>query len=199
MARKRIDDPQVRREQILAAAQKALTKKHFRDLSMDDIARVAGISKGLLYLYFKDKDQLFAAVTLGTTADLHARITAAHPHADPRMRLIHLTRALFEFGEQHREFVYQFVPEQLLSSPHSRAIMESYGRVLHTLSAIFKSAMREGYLQKRDPRAVAFIYMDLLRSYFSRKYIHGELPRPIESYSAEIVDLFVNGWGRRPR
>ena len=54
-------DPQKRR-QILAGARKVFLKHGFDAASMNDIARVAGVSKGTLYVYFENKERLFTAL-----------------------------------------------------------------------------------------------------------------------------------------
>jgi AcrR family transcriptional regulator len=51
-------DPRKRR-QILDGASKVFHENGFDAASMNDIARVAGVSKGTLYVYFENKEQLF--------------------------------------------------------------------------------------------------------------------------------------------
>jgi AcrR family transcriptional regulator len=51
-----------RTRQILDAAMAVFARLGFRQARMDDIARDAGVSKGTLYLYFKSKDDLIAAI-----------------------------------------------------------------------------------------------------------------------------------------
>src|SRR5436190_23726715 len=55
------EDPSKRR-QILDGAHKVFMDLGFDGASMGEIARVAGVSKGTLYVYFADKSQLFGAV-----------------------------------------------------------------------------------------------------------------------------------------
>lgn len=43
---------------IMAAAERLLTSRQFHEIEMDDIAKAARVSKGTLYLYFKDKEDL---------------------------------------------------------------------------------------------------------------------------------------------
>jgi len=50
-----------RPEEILDAALKVFTEKGFAGTRLDEVARVAGISKGTLYLYFKSKQEIFEA------------------------------------------------------------------------------------------------------------------------------------------
>lgn len=51
-----------KRRQILDGAHKVFMDLGFDGASMGEIARVAGVSKGTLYVYFTDKSQLFGAV-----------------------------------------------------------------------------------------------------------------------------------------
>lgn len=54
-------DPEKRR-QILSGAREVFLERGFDAASMGDIARVAGVSKGTLYVYFQNKEDLFAAL-----------------------------------------------------------------------------------------------------------------------------------------
>jgi AcrR family transcriptional regulator len=51
-----------RRDQILNAAVKVFARLGFQRARMDDIADESSLSKGALYLYFKSKDDLIAAI-----------------------------------------------------------------------------------------------------------------------------------------
>lgn len=48
--------------EITAAAMSAFAENGFAATKVEDVARRAGVSKGLLYLYFKTKEDLFKAV-----------------------------------------------------------------------------------------------------------------------------------------
>ena len=60
---RRADD---RPREICAAALQVFTDKGFAAAKLDEIAKRAGVSKGTLYLYFKDKEELFRAVIRDT-------------------------------------------------------------------------------------------------------------------------------------
>lgn len=51
-----------RQEQILAAAFRVFASQGYEAARLDDVAERAGIAKGTIYLYFRDKKQLFRAV-----------------------------------------------------------------------------------------------------------------------------------------
>ena len=54
-------DP-AKRGQILEGARRVFLAQGFDAASMGEIARAAGVSKGTLYVYFKDKEDLFEAI-----------------------------------------------------------------------------------------------------------------------------------------
>ena len=56
--RRKEDRPQ----EITEAAFQAFAEKGYAATRVDDVAKRAGVSKGLLYLYFKTKEELFKAV-----------------------------------------------------------------------------------------------------------------------------------------
>jgi AcrR family transcriptional regulator len=51
-----------RKKQILDAATRVFAQKGFHEARMEDIANEAGLSKGTIYLYFKSKDDVIAAI-----------------------------------------------------------------------------------------------------------------------------------------
>ncbi len=51
-----------KRRQIVDGARKIFLANGFDGASMNDIAREAGVSKGTLYVYFSNKERLFAAI-----------------------------------------------------------------------------------------------------------------------------------------
>jgi AcrR family transcriptional regulator len=51
--------PEARPDEILDAAQKVFGASGFARAKLDDVARLAGVSKGTLYLYFDSKETLF--------------------------------------------------------------------------------------------------------------------------------------------
>ena len=51
-----------RREQILTAGWRCVAREGFHKTSMADVVRESGLSAGAVYLYFKSKDEIIAAI-----------------------------------------------------------------------------------------------------------------------------------------
>jgi len=59
------DDPKARkRKRIVEAATEVFIRHGYRKASMDDVAERAGVAKGTIYLYFKNKAELLLEATI---------------------------------------------------------------------------------------------------------------------------------------
>ncbi|WP_405680270.1 TetR/AcrR family transcriptional regulator [Streptomyces sp. NBC_00868] len=64
---------QVRRAELIATGRKLFAHTSYDALSMDDIAKQAGVAKGLVYYYFKSKRGYYLAIVEDSVAELVAR------------------------------------------------------------------------------------------------------------------------------
>ncbi|MGW7103572.1 TetR/AcrR family transcriptional regulator [Streptomyces sp. NPDC054838] len=67
---------QVRRAELMAVGRKLFADTSYDALSMDDIAKQAGVAKGLVYYYFKSKRGYYLAIVQESVAELVARARA---------------------------------------------------------------------------------------------------------------------------
>jgi len=68
--------PAERKQAILNAALTVFAERGFEAARLDDVAARAGVAKGTLYLYFKDKEALFEELLRGAVSPILARVTA---------------------------------------------------------------------------------------------------------------------------
>ncbi len=112
-----------RRQQIMVAAKKVFTAKGFNKTTMEDIAKEAELSPGTLYLYFKNKDELYASLSLRVLQYLLIRL--GHVTDDnrlgPEARIRTLKSVLLD--------LYRFDPLILLNMLHIQS-----GETLRNLS-----------------------------------------------------------------
>jgi len=73
---------EAKRQRILDAATNVFVQRGYKDTSIDDIARVAGVAKGTVYLACESKADLFYQVV---HRDLKAWAAAISRFVDPRM------------------------------------------------------------------------------------------------------------------
>src|SRR5258706_15349207 len=62
MARTRAPNYEGQKESILAGAADLFARRGYLGTSMNDVAEASGLSKGALYHYYRDKDQLLISI-----------------------------------------------------------------------------------------------------------------------------------------
>jgi AcrR family transcriptional regulator len=80
-------DNDARRAQLLQLARKAFSDRSYDEVSIDDLAREAKISKGLLYHYFPTKRDLYVAGLREIANELVARTSAIPTNLAPAERV----------------------------------------------------------------------------------------------------------------
>jgi AcrR family transcriptional regulator len=101
-------DPRLRREQLLDLGVEQLSVRRLDDLSIDTLAEVAGISRGLLYHYFSNKRDFHLAV-LRRMADQVIAITAPVDDLAPLEQLVRSLEAFVDFVSTNHESYVSFV------------------------------------------------------------------------------------------
>jgi AcrR family transcriptional regulator len=96
-ARLQVDE---RRAQLVELGLRLFSERSYDELSIDDIASAAGISKGLLYHYFSSKRDFYAATVRSAAESLLARTDPAGDGPDPEALLAALDQYLL-FAEEH--------------------------------------------------------------------------------------------------
>ncbi len=95
-----------RRAQLLELARKAFSDRSYDEVSIDDLAREARISKGLLYHYFPTKRDLYVAGLRQIAEELVQRVTALPTNLPPADRVrAGLEAYLDHISEHSRAFV----------------------------------------------------------------------------------------------
>ena len=100
LTQKRRLSTDARREQLLTAGAQLLAERPYAEVSIEDIATAAGVSKGLLYHYFPTKkDFIMAAIERGE-GEL-AELTAVDPDLPPPEQLAATLDRFLDFVEAH--------------------------------------------------------------------------------------------------
>jgi AcrR family transcriptional regulator len=116
--------PAARRAQILAAAARTILTQGISSVSLERIARDLGISKGLIYIYFGNRDTLLAALLHQEQAELRDRGLRAALNAKSFDILIRKTTRIYLEHARDRGALIQ----SLLSDPSVTALMREENR-----------------------------------------------------------------------
>lgn len=99
---RRTREKEILRRKIIDAARDLFAKEGYESVTMRKVAQKIEYTPTTIYLYFKDKDELIAAVCEETFAGLlKAMERAERKQSDPVKRLRAACRAYVEFGLAH--------------------------------------------------------------------------------------------------
>jgi AcrR family transcriptional regulator len=94
-----------RRNSILDAAEKVFFTRGVQQATMDDIAEVAEVSKGTLYLYFESKEDIYLGINLRALKILKGMFEAVLATGAPGIDKVHaIGRAYLEFSHKYPDY-----------------------------------------------------------------------------------------------
>ena len=146
--------PEERPKQILDAALAVFAERGLAAARLEDIAKRAGVSKGTIYLYFANKEELFRGVVRSTVIEIIERGEAAfEQHRDPM-------RALDLWMEGHWSWIlsstfpamHRLVNSELRDFPDLAAFYatEVVGRAQRLVCEILERGMETGVFRRMD-------------------------------------------------
>lgn len=142
------------RERVLRAAEGVFANKGFAGATTQEIARVAGIQKRMLFYYFPGKELLYARTLdrfLGGIRDLHARF-----RNDPGpIGLQEIIEGLTRLVVMNPDPVRILIREIMDDGPHLARIVDEYVAPLFAAgTAETRRNMEQGVFQADDPAQV---------------------------------------------
>ena len=113
-----------RRRQLVAIGLAKIVETPIQDLSMDDIATEAGISRGLLFHYFPTKTDFYLAC-IAAAGRRMLRTTAPDEGATGEEQVESVTRLMIEQIERRRGFYLALVHGHGVADPRVSEVMDS--------------------------------------------------------------------------
>ncbi|MFE0187880.1 TetR/AcrR family transcriptional regulator [Streptomyces sp. NPDC058989] len=92
---------QARRAELIATGRKLFADTSYDALSMDDIARQAGVAKGLIYYYFTNKRGYYLAIVEDAVAELVERAGSTHD-LPPVERVERTVEGYLRYAQHHQ-------------------------------------------------------------------------------------------------
>ena len=144
-----------RREAILAAALDEFSSRGFEAARLDDVARRAGVAKGTIYLYFRDKESLFQELVRAMLTPLVGTVEALGQSELPLEALADRIVELFvrEVYETRRKDVVRLMITEGRRFPK---LAEFYYReVLSRIIAAVRSLLQRAAARGEVPEGLA--------------------------------------------
>lgn len=153
IAERRVEEKERRRAEILAAAEALYLEKGWDALTVDQVARGARLSRALVYVYFRDKEELLFAIGERAMHLLRDRfISAAANHAKGLDQIEAIGRAYMGYAYEfphYFDFCSRFQAHSVAVDPgsHEGACVVAGDAVLGTVVGAIASGIRDGSIR----------------------------------------------------
>lgn len=118
---------QAQRNRILAAAQDRFVRSGFQGASMATIAETAGMSPGLIYRYFENKNSIILAIIEQQLTEARRRIRALHTTGDLVKRIVdYLDEPETRDGDSINTALYLEISAQATREPQIAEALRQY-------------------------------------------------------------------------
>jgi TetR/AcrR family transcriptional regulator len=187
---------QFRRDTILAAARHVIARQGRGGASMQAIADEAGIAKGTLYLYFRDRDDLLQHTASLVFDELLAGLTAVLEESRPLPKSLRaLVRTNLKFFDENQDFLRVYMALRHAGDPAAsrrrRQKAKQYTRYLKLMSRHLAEATGRGEMKAFDAERVALFFAEGLAAILLHR-LEGNAP-PCAEEADWIVDMLLNG------
>lgn len=181
-----------RRQQIMVAAKRVFSNHGFAKATMEDIANEAELSPGTLYLYFKNKDELYASLTLRVLQYMNIRLKQVEeePHTNAQLKLEALKLALTDVYEFDPMFLINMLHLQSSEALHSLSaelltdIQALSQKSLQNIAVIFEQGIKAGLFIHRSPMVLA----DMLWALFTGVILLEETQKNVHNRKARFKE-----------
>lgn len=183
-----------KRDAIIHAAWALIRHYGFNKTTIDDIAKKAKIGKGTVYLYFRSKTEIMLALTDLTnqriTGELE-RIASRDQPPEERLRACVQYRimTLFDLVNRyaHSEDVFASILPEIVE--RLDRYVRRHGELL---GQVVTEGCQSGIFASDDPSATGQLLANLFE-FLTPPYYRFSSRKSLERFTAEIVDLILNG------
>jgi TetR/AcrR family transcriptional regulator len=195
MARTKAAGFEAQRAAIRDAAARLFADKGYASASVADLARACGVSKALMYHYYRDKEALLADVALAYVERLAALVDAVAaeqlPPAAHLRRLIEAFMAEYEHSAARHRVLVQDV--KYLARPHRARVLARERRVVDGFAAVIARLAPEA-AHAGLAKPLTMILFGMINWTFT--WLKDRGPLAYADLGPLVADLFLGGIGR---
>ncbi|MBI4958315.1 MAG: TetR/AcrR family transcriptional regulator [Desulfovibrio sp.] len=149
-----------RRNAILSAARDIVALKGVKATSVAEIAFKAGVAKGLIFYYFKDKPAIISELAARLGQEYLQGLSSLPDNPSALQRLHDVMTHHFDFIDNsplNAQFLYQSVTE-----PKNGNMLEFYDKLFELIREILRQGIKSGEFCDHDSEEVAYMILGSL-------------------------------------
>jgi AcrR family transcriptional regulator len=171
-----------------------LSREGLNELTMDTVAREAGVAKGTLYTYFRNKQDLVKEAIEATIAPMVEELTGIlRSDLPPDQKLTKMTLRHLAYFEKHRDFFGIFVHDRHVAQRRLKRYKNcQYQEFLDAVAVVIQEGIKAKMFRDFEPHKLAAILVEANISIIFQRLL-SEHPAPVERDAALITDVFLHG------
>lgn len=178
-----------RRSKILQAAAQYFSSVQFHKADMEQIAQEAGVGKGTLYRYFRNKEDLYAQ-TIQYELDL--AFDYIHQDASKAGSMVGyleniISAAVTFFYENPVAFNLVMMSNSIRKETIAKMVLETQGKHIENFSQKFREGIQQGFFKPLNPQiAIKVLIACILHLVFDLHYQEGSSKEETIQHLKEI-------------
>jgi len=187
------------REKIIKSALRIFAQKGFFRTTVDDIARATGVAKGTVYLYFKDKQDLYIATidehfsrAIAALQAIEAKATT--PSAKMEQIAINFIDYIKNLKTSYMLFTFENINLKGKTLKQMHTVIEpKIQTMIQIISNVIKSGIQNNEFRNVDPKVAAFYFISTIRAIFLSDFYVSD----ISFRTNTVLKLFFEGLKKR--
>ncbi|APJ03410.1 TetR/AcrR family transcriptional regulator [Silvanigrella aquatica] len=154
-----------RKTQIINATIECITRYGYSNFSMQDVARVADVSKGIIHYYFLNKEDLMMTVLDHVSADIENLLHSGDLNPDPVARLTNVIWMCSSIVQNKREYYrinMDFWTQIDQKEKVRQEVASHYAKFRNSIAVIIQQGITQGVFRKGDSQQFASMIIAMI-------------------------------------
>jgi len=184
----------LKKESLMKIVVQVLSREGLNGLTMDTVAREAGVAKGTLYTYFRNKQDLVKeAIEAAILPMIDMLNDILKSDLSPDRKLTSLTLNHLLYYEQHRHFFGIFVNDRQAASQRLKRYRSChYQQFLESVARVIQQGIDQEIFRDCDSHKLAAMLIEADIAVIFQRLL-SEQSGPVEADAALITDIFLHG------
>jgi AcrR family transcriptional regulator len=184
---------------IFEATLRVIKEKGFHQARMADIAQAAGISYGLVYHYFKNKEGLFNQILNQWWEELYRLLESVQKSdRDFPEKLKSILYYFLDIYQHKPDLIHIFITQISRSSTNmTRSRREHFKKFISLTETILQEGQQKGFLRKDfEGRYLTYIFLGALETFMSIMVLGNQKIKDDpqkERITRSMLEVFLNG------
>jgi AcrR family transcriptional regulator len=184
----------LKKESLMKIVVQVLSREGLNGVTMDIVAREAGVAKGTLYTYFRNKQDLVKEAIEVTIMPMVEMLTGIlDSDLPPDRKLTSMTLNHLLYYEKHRDFFSIFVHDRQAASQRLKRYRSChYQQFIETVARVIEEGIQLKIFRHLDPNKVAAMLVEADIAVIFQRLL-SDHSGPVERDAALITDIFLHG------